>query len=248
MSVPISPPARSPFALLLLSFCAFSCLLLSPVLAQQKGNSQKGATQNPTGLQVGVAPEGAGELPPGTEELSRQGALASADQNWKRAKLIYEEMLVIAPTNPLALSNLGAVEFRLGNMRRAEELMIRSTEIAPELAQNWMTLGLIYFDQGKDMLAISALGRALHEDPNDPRIHNFMGVVIREQGWIVGSELELQRALLLDPTYADAHYNLAVMYMDKNLIELAKRHYNLAIENGAQPDKTLESELASKGK
>ncbi len=235
--------------------CLFSssiaCLLLSgppESLAQEGDSPQKGATQNPTGLQVGVAPEGAGELPPGTEELSRKGALASAAKDWRGAKLIYEEMILLAPNNPLALSNLGAVEFRLGNLRRAEELLKRATEIAPELAQNWMTLGLIYHHQGKNLLAISTLTRALHEDPEDPRIHNFLGVAIRERGWVVGSELELQKALLLDPTYADAHYNLSVMYLDKKLYQLARLHYHQALDHGAQPDKRIESALESEGK
>lgn len=243
------PPFRQPVALSALRLTLLSLILgASFATAQDKSRtSQKGITQNPTGLQVGVAPMGAGELPAGTEELSRQGALAAADNDWRRAKLVYEEMILLAPNNPLALSNLGAVEFRLGNMRRAEDLLKRSTEIAPELAQNWMTLGLVYHHQGKNLLAVSALTQALHHDPEDPRIHNFLGVAIRELGWVTGSELELQRALLLDPTYADAHYNLAVMYLDNNLIELARRHYYQALDHGAQPDNRIESILDSKG-
>jgi len=202
-------------------------------------------TQNPTGLQIGTAAPEAGQLPAGTEEFARQGAMASARGDWASAKIAYDAMLQVAPINPLALSNLGAVEFRLGNLERAEELLRRATNIAPEISQNWVTLGLIYHRQKETFMAISALARALAEDPDDPRAHNYMGVVIREYGWRDAAEMELQKAVVLDPKYADAHFNLAVMYLESTppLVELARRHYYAAVDYGAARDKLIEQKL-----
>ena len=202
-------------------------------------------TSNPTGLQLGVVEEEAGSLPPGTEKLAQEGALASADLDWPKAKEAYEKMLKIAPENALALSNLGAVEYRLGNVDVAEKLLIKATQASPSIAQNWTTLGLIYRQRGQSHLAVSALSRALHEDPGDPRVHNLLGVTIRDLGWVLGAETELQRAILLDPTYASAHYNLAVMYLDRSppLIELARRHYYAALDYGERPNKHIEQRL-----
>ena len=203
---------------------------------------------NPTGLLVGVNPEESGKLPPGTEELAKEGALASADLDWPKAKAAYAKMLEKAPGNALALSNLGAVEYRLGNLEAAETLLTKATQISPAIAQNWMTLGLIYRKRSQPHLAVSALTRALHEDRGDPRIHNLLGVTIRDLGWVQGAETELQRAILLDPTYASAHYNLAVMYLDRSppLIELARRHYYAAVDYGEAPDKSIEEKLNPK--
>lgn len=207
-------------------------------------------TANPTGLQVGLTPEEAGPLPKGTEEFAKAGALASADLDWPKAKEAYSKMLKLAPDNALALSNLGAVEYRLGNIDEAETLLNRATQVNPTIAQNWMTLGLIYRKRNQTHLAVSALSRALHEEPGDPRIHNLLGVAIRDLGWILGAETELQRALLLDPTYASAHYNLAVMYLDRSppLIELARRHYYAAIDYGEKPSMRIEERLNPKPK
>jgi len=203
------------------------------------------SASNPTGLQVGVHSSGDDELPPGTEKWAREGALASADLDWEAARRAYQKILEVAPDNVLALSNLGAVEFRLGNTLVADRLLRRATRIDPGIAQNWLTLGVMEWREGNLHLAMSYLSRALHEDPGDPRAHNYLGVVIRDLGWNVGAETELQRALILDPGYADAHFNLAVMYLDHDppLIELARRHYYAAIDYGARPEPRIEAKL-----
>ncbi len=203
------------------------------------------STANPTGLQVGVNPADSGVLPPGTEEFAKEGAMASADLDWPKAKAAYEKLLKVAPENALALSNLGAVEFRLGNVDSALSYLDRASRVAPGIAQNWLTIGLIHRGRGDSYLALSSLARALHADPGDPRAHNYMGVVIRGLGWTSGAETELQRAIALDPSYADAHFNLAVMYLDRTppMLELARRHYYASQEYGAKPDEVIVQKL-----
>ncbi|MEO0445616.1 MAG: tetratricopeptide repeat protein [Verrucomicrobiota bacterium] len=220
------------------------CSFLPGQESQLKRLIPKSAS-NPTGLQIGVVPEGFGKLPKDAEEWAEKGAMASADMDWKTARQAYLEMLRLAPDNPLAISNLGAVEFRLGRRSEAAQLLEKATKLAPEIAQNWLTLGVIYWREEKLHLAMSALSRALHEDPGDPRAHNYLGVVIRDLGWNVGAEIELQRALILDPGYAEAHFNLAVMYLDQKppLIELARRHYYAAVDYGSQADPEFEALL-----
>jgi Flp pilus assembly protein TadD len=178
--------------------------------------------------------------------LAKEGALASADMDWGKAREAYRQLLDKAPENALALSNLGAVEFRLGNEEAALGYLERASRAAPGIAQNWLTIGLIRHGRGEPYLAVSALARAIHEDPGDPRAHNYLGVVIRGLGWATGAETELQRAIALDPSYADAHYNLAVMYLERTpaLVELARRHYYAALEYGAKADASVEARLS----
>lgn len=202
-------------------------------------------TQNPTGIQIGVESQTSIAFPPGTDSLAKAGAMSSADLKWEEARAAYLKILEVDERNPLTLSNLGAVEFRLGNLEKAAEYLDLATREAPKIAQNWLTLGLIHYRLNHSNLAISCLTRALHEDPGDPRAHNYLGVVIRERGWTIGAETELQRAVFLDPGYADAHYNLAIMYLDKTppSIELARRHYFTAVDYGAEKDPEIEEKL-----
>jgi Tfp pilus assembly protein PilF len=71
--------------------------------------------------------------------------------------------------------------------------------------------------------------------------------VIGREGWIDGAQQELRRAVELNPAYADAHYNLAVFYLQEKptAIELAKRHYFKAIELGVEKDPSMEKLFGS---
>lgn len=202
---------------------------------------------SPSGLALGVLdkdvdPAG---LPAEVDALAKAGALASADQDWEKARGIYEKMVQLAPRNALAYANLGVVEYQLANYEAARTALRRSLQINPNIAQNWLTLGLVYYREKNHELAIASLARALHQDPKDPRSHLYMAIVIHDYGWGPAAEIELQRAIELDPAFADAHFNLALMYLEKAppALELARRHYYAAVDLGAKPDPAIEKQL-----
>jgi len=111
----------------------------------------------------------------------------------------------------------------------------------------WLTLGMIYMDAEKFDEALAALSQAMVQDPRNARIRNFLGVVIGRKGWLDGAQSELRRAVELDPGYAEAHYNLAVFYLEEKppAIELARRHYYRSVELGAEKDAAIEKVLNS---
>ena len=194
---------------------------------------------------VGLADPETGRLPKLTEELSKKAAEAFSKREWDKARAAYTEILGVEPDNALALANLGAVEHQTGNFDKAQTYLEAAVKYNPRLDQSWMVLGLIYYEKEQINLAISALTRALHENPLDPRAHNYLAIVIKSIGWTNGAELELQRAIELKPDYSSAQFNLALMYLDKKppALELAARHYDEALKLGAKPDPIVEKRL-----
>ena len=73
-------------------------------------------------------------------------------------------------------------------------------------------------------------------------------MVVRSLGWLDAAEAELQRAIELKPDYANAHFNLALMYLDRKppARELARRHYERALALGAEKDDIVEEKLQAK--
>jgi Flp pilus assembly protein TadD len=138
--------------------------------------------------------------------------------------------------------NLGLVEFYSGDSAKSENLLKQAVRLRMETAPAWLTLGMIYMDQNRFREALAALSQATLLDPQNPRARNFLGVVIGREGWIDGAQQELRRAVELNPDYADAHYNLAVFYLQEKpaAIELAKRHYFKAVELGVEKDPSME--------
>ncbi len=186
-------------------------------------------------------------IPTIAKEAAAEGNAAFARKDLKTARKAYEKVLDLAPGNLLGLVNLGVVEFTAGNTERAEELLKRAVRIQLETPAAWLTLGIIYMDQEKPDEALAALTQAALYDPSNARVHNFIGVVMGRKGWTDAAQAELRRAVELDPSYADAQYNLAAFYLEEKppAIELARRHYTRAVELGAEPDPAIEKVLKS---
>jgi len=170
------------------------------------------------------------------------GNAAFGRGDFAAARRGYEAVLKIEPGNLVALVNLGLAEFRSGNPKRSAELLNRAVSLRMDLVPAWLTLGMIHMDANQPDEALAALSQAVLRDPKNPRARNFLGVVVGRRGWTDGAQAELRRAVELDPGYADAHYNLAVFYLQgkPRAVELARRHYFKALELGVEKDPEME--------
>ncbi len=234
-----------------LAIALLACSVFSISQAEEK--SPKPPSKNPAATKtddspakLGLADDGkVGRLPSHTTGLSDLAAQAFARKDWDKARKYYLEMLGDEPDNPLTLANIGAVEQQAGRLKEAKNYLLRAVKINPALQQTWLALGLACHEMGDSYLAVSALTRAVHEDPLDPKAHNYLAVVARNLGWLDAAEAELQRAIELKPDYANAHFNLALMYLDRKppSVELARRHYNKAVALGAEKDDVVEEKL-----
>lgn len=197
-------------------------------------------------VEIGAAAaEEAGKLPPLTNELAQRAAAAVSKKDWKSARKAYEEMVEADPGNAPALANLGAVEYQLKEYESAIGHLEQALAAKPGLAQTWLTLGMVHYERDDPLRALSALSRAVAEKPDDPRAHNHLAAAAKALGWLGAAESELQRALDLDPQYAEAHFNLALIYLERRPpgVELARRHYLRAVELGTPRDDLVEKQL-----
>jgi len=215
-------------------FLQLACLCLAQ--GQEKADAPK----------LGIA-EGrkTGLLPPNTENLAQKAAKAFAAQDWAGARKAYREMLEVDPENSLAWANLGAVEQQAGQIQAAVDCFEKSVGFNSDLVQSWLALGQLYAARGDQYRAVSVFARAIHEDPEDARAHNYLAIVLKTQGWTDAAEAELQRAIELNPDYGIAHFNLALMYLERKppALELTRRHYDKAVQLGLERDDIVERKL-----
>jgi len=96
--------------------------------------------------------------------------------------------------------------------------------------------------------ALASLAMAAYLEPKDARVHQYLGVVVGSKGWYSAAEDEMRKAIELEPDYAEAHYNLAVFYLERNppAVELARRHYYKSVDLGGAPDPELEKKVEAK--
>lgn len=184
-------------------------------------------------------------VPEVAREAAGEGNAAFAHKDYERARRAYKKVIALAPDNLLGLINLGVVEYSAGNPTDAEPLLKRAVQLKLDAAPAWLTLGIMYMDQNRLDEALAALSQATLYEPRNARARNYLGVVIGRKGWLDGAQAELRKAVEIDPNYSDAHYNLAVFYLENKppSLELARRHYYRAIELGAEPDPDVEKTL-----
>ena len=175
----------------------------------------------------------------------QRGIAAMRGQQWNSARSAWESVLRLEPENAAALSNLGKVQYQLAEYEAARGSLEKATTLKPDLADSWLTLGQVYLELKAPMMAVSATTRGVAENPSDPRAHNSLAIILKRIGWTNGAEVELQKALDLDPDFTEAHFNLAVMYLERKppSLEMAGRHYRKARALGAAPDEIVEQQI-----
>lgn len=190
------------------------------------------------------------EEPPATPDirfLLQEAIEALGRRDYEAGRTRFQQALALEPDNVAALVNFGSLEYRAGNRKEAITLLRRATRLAPETSSGWIMLGVVAYEDGDDALALASLAQALLLDPSNPQARLYMGVTLGRKGWLDGAEAELRRAISLDETSRDAHFNLAVILLQRQnpALELARHHYDRALELGAEVDSLIEKKLNS---
>ncbi len=189
------------------------------------------------------------ELPVGSAELVAEAQRHFSAKEYDKAEDDYQKILQHDENNGLVLANLASIELEQGKLDDAEKHITAAVAQSPNDAYNLSILGYLKLRQEKYDDALDALSRAAKLDAQNPEIENYLGVTLSHKGLRAQAETALRKALELDPNYAAAHNNLAVIYISQQppLPQLARWHYQKALDAGQPRNPDLEKVLADKG-
>ncbi|MGB8368350.1 MAG: tetratricopeptide repeat protein [Limisphaerales bacterium] len=189
------------------------------------------------------------ELPGGAAQLVAEAQNYFSARQYDKAEDDYQKILQRDENNGLVLANLAMIEMEQGKLDDAEKHIKAAVAQSPDDAYNLSILGYLKFRQEKYNDAFDALSRAAKLDPQNPEIENYLGVTLSHQGLRKQAETALRKAIQLDPHYGPAHNNLAVVYISQvpPLVELARWHYQKALDAGQPRNPDLEKVLDAKG-
>ena len=189
------------------------------------------------------------ELPGGAAQLVAEAQNYFSARQYDKAADDYQRILQHDENNGLALANLATIEIEQGRLEDAEKHIKAAVAQSPDDAYNLSTLGRLEFLREKYDEALDALSRAARLDPRNPEIQNYLGVTLSHKGLRKQAETALRKAIQLDPNYGPAHNNLAVIYISQvpPLVELARWHYQKALDAGQPRNPDLEKILDAKG-
>jgi Flp pilus assembly protein TadD len=185
------------------------------------------------------------ELPGGAAQLVAEAQNYFSARQFDKAEDDYQKVLQRDENNGLVLANLATIEMEQGKLEDAEKHITAAIAQSPDDAYNLSILGYLKFRQEKYDDALDALSRAARLDPRNPEIENYLGVTLSHKGLRKQAETALRKAIQLDPNYGPAHNNLAVIYINQTppLVELARWHYQKALDAGQPHNPDLEKVL-----
>ena len=125
---------------------------------------------------------------------------------------------------------------------------MQALALAPNDPACLAILGNLRFRQTQYDAALDALSRAANGDPRNAEVQNYLGLTLSAKGLRGPAETALRKAIQLEPGYGEAHNNLAVIYATQKppLLELARWHYQRALDAGSKPNPDLEKLLEPK--
>lgn len=220
--------------------CSCAGLLCAPAAEKRAATDQK---KEPAA--AAPAGGGGGAAAPEPSPQFRRAVGAMRAGQWKAARTAWEAVLRDEPANAAAMANLGKVLCQLQDYPAAQSVLEKATALKPSLSDSWLMLGQTWLARQSPMMAVSCMARGVAENPSDAGGHNSLAIALKQAGWTDAAEAELQKALDLNPSFGEAHFNLAVMYLERKppSLEMGRRHYRRALELGAAPDALVEKQI-----
>lgn len=168
--------------------------------------------------------------------VSAQNAVAQMknDQKYEEALDFIEMTKEIFPTNTdLSIQGVN-IALEQGNMDKAEKFFNAAVEADPENTLLYTSMGSIYLSNGDRM--------ADELKTMSPTDENYATVSAKTEEMYDKAEHNLKKALEVDPNYADAAYNLGVLYLGKgekltllaNQMDLNDSRYNSTIKESEE--------------
>jgi predicted Zn-dependent protease len=176
------------------------------------------------------------EIAPGT------GYSAAPDPSWDRLRAVIlaltedpEEIsrklrYRTSEVRPAADDLMGVVHFKQGNYLEAERYFRSAVEGDPQNQVYAADLGAALFHQGRLREAREVLEGSLKlgGDENYSYPHYYLGEIYRHEGQSASSFTAYRRAVEASPPLSEAHYQLALFFVDDSRLGEADYHFGRA--------------------
>ncbi len=129
------------------------------------------------------------------------------------ARLVLEAARELRPVDPAVWNRLGFVELAQGRAPQALERFRRATELRVDYPEGLTNYGQVLVDAGDYSRGAEALEAAVRADPTSAISWLDLGNARRGLRQFEDAKRSYERALALDPTLLDAHFDLGLLFL-----------------------------------
>ena len=172
--------------------------------------------------------------PSSVEAHNNLGVLLNRRWRCREAMEHFREALRACPEDAMLHCNLGVAQYRAGRFEQAAASLDRALALRPQFAEALHQRALVWTALGRCERAMEDCRRALALRGDDPDVLNTLGMALGRLERFAEARAAFEGALKTDPTFAQAHYNLANLLRNMGDCEGAIAAYDRAIE--VEPD------------
>lgn len=160
------------------------------------------------------------------------------------AREFFESVLEEHPGHVPSMLNLGVVQLRNNDPLMAIQAFNDAIAIRGDIPYAQFMLGVAYYQLTEYVRARECLQRALDGNPGNAVAYAYLGSIAAVSGELATAEKNFNEAIRMDPTLTEPFYNLAILRAREGKKEEARKLYDKALENGAQPDLDFQQSIA----
>ncbi|MDB6057533.1 MAG: nrfG, partial [Verrucomicrobiales bacterium] len=185
------------------------------------------------------------DLPADGRAAMADGQRLYAAKDFAGAEAKFRDALKTDPNNIFVIAHIANTQMTAEKYDACEETLKQGLAVDADDAACLYILGKLRLRQDKVDEALDALAHSARVNPTNAMTENALGNALSRKGMRAPAETALRKAIQIEPDFADAHHNLALVYATDNppSVELAKWHYKKATEAGYPKDAELEKLL-----
>ena len=153
--------------------------------------------------------------------------LLPVDGSYEKAVASYDKALKLAPSNPNILLARASLEFINKNNPEARKFIKQALDLKNNYTDAIFFLAQIEVNEGNMAEAIKQAEYAASLSPNDATVFFRLGLLRYNNSDYTGSIDALERAVIIDSTYVNAHYFLGQAYQKAGRTDDALIQYKL---------------------
>jgi tetratricopeptide (TPR) repeat protein len=165
----------------------------------------------------------------GVHQKIDQAILEHKNGNFKKAEIIYQELLSNQPGNQDIYYYLGNLKVSLKDFKKAEKYFRKAINYKPDFFKAYVNLGNTLKELSKLSEAEQVYKKTIDLNPNYSKAYYNLGALQQDQNRFKEAEINFKKAVEIEPNFFQAYLNLGTILRSLKKFEEAEQINRKAI-------------------